>query len=372
MTARPRLSLCMIVRDERALLARCLASVGDLADEIVVVDTGSTDGSQDAALAAGARVIEQPWTRDFAHARNRSLSEATGRWILVLDADEQLTAPHRAALRELLDEHTPRTGDPAVAFNLVQNNVAADGRSGMLVRIIRLFPNRADVRYAWPVHEQVGDALRSAAVAVVDSDVEILHDGYADPARNLEKQRRNRAIFEHQLESHGSLPPMLHFLLAGAQLDLGDTESALASYRRCAALVPAGDAIGEASTVRIATCLVRLGRHDEALAAMGTGAATPSRHPELLVLRGHCERARGRADRAAEAYLTALDVNDRAFLPPCNLASVKLDAVGGFAALLLAQGRREVALRMLHGAVARHREGIATDRAWLASVLPIG
>ncbi|RPI67925.1 MAG: glycosyltransferase family 2 protein, partial [Geobacteraceae bacterium] len=84
-------SLCMIVKNEQSHLARCLRSVKPLVDEMIVVDTGSSDRTQDIAKIFGAKVFEFPWNNDFSKARNFSLSKAAGNWILVLDADETIS-----------------------------------------------------------------------------------------------------------------------------------------------------------------------------------------------------------------------------------------------------------------------------------------
>jgi len=84
------LSVCLIVRDEEQNLAECLKSVRDFADEIVVVDTGSTDNTVIIAESLGAKVIHSEWINDFSYARNVSLDQATGSWILWLDADDRV------------------------------------------------------------------------------------------------------------------------------------------------------------------------------------------------------------------------------------------------------------------------------------------
>src|SRR5436309_8928498 len=91
----------MIVRNEAARLAACLDSAGPAVDEIVVVDTGSTDGTQALARAEGARVVEWSWRDDFAAARNQALALARGPWVLVLDGDERLAPGAAARVREL-------------------------------------------------------------------------------------------------------------------------------------------------------------------------------------------------------------------------------------------------------------------------------
>src|SRR5512141_1205846 len=97
-----RLSLCMIMRDEEEHLARCLRSVQGVVDEIVIVDTGSVDRSIEVAESFGARILNEEWKGDFSAPRNTGIDAATGDWILVLDADEELVDGSR--LRELLHD----------------------------------------------------------------------------------------------------------------------------------------------------------------------------------------------------------------------------------------------------------------------------
>src|SRR2546421_7974014 len=94
-------SLCVIVKNEEARLPTCLASAGDLVDEVIVVDTGSGDRTREIATGYGARVFDFSWVDDFSAARNESLRRATGDWIFWLDADDQLDEANRRKLREL-------------------------------------------------------------------------------------------------------------------------------------------------------------------------------------------------------------------------------------------------------------------------------
>src|SRR5262249_35977342 len=100
--ARPRVSLCLIVRNEEANLPACLGSSADLVDEVVVVDTGSIDRTKEVAARLGARVFDFPWVDSFAAARNESLRHATGEWIFWLDAADRLDEENHQRLRALL------------------------------------------------------------------------------------------------------------------------------------------------------------------------------------------------------------------------------------------------------------------------------
>jgi glycosyltransferase involved in cell wall biosynthesis len=98
------LSAALIVKNEEKFLGDCLASLRGLADEVVVVDTGSTDRTQEIARSGGARVYDFPWNGDFAAARNRALDLSTGEWILYIDADERVRPDATLDLRAELSD----------------------------------------------------------------------------------------------------------------------------------------------------------------------------------------------------------------------------------------------------------------------------
>src|SRR4051794_12018490 len=103
-TARPRLSVAILVRDAAERLAATLASMQGLADEIVVADTGSTDATLDVARRYAAKIVELPWVDDFSQSRNSALAQVTGEWVLWLDAGETLTATAASELRQFIDQ----------------------------------------------------------------------------------------------------------------------------------------------------------------------------------------------------------------------------------------------------------------------------
>jgi glycosyltransferase involved in cell wall biosynthesis len=184
----------MIVRDEQANLPRCLASVEGLFDEIVVVDTGSTDRTREVAREFGARVFEFVWVDDFAAARNAALEHATGDYAFWLDADDVVDPPEREKLRALLEvlggreaaagigahrapyelgrggDHVgsgPHRGPHEAYVVRCACDPEPDGNGGRtVVDHIRLFPLREDLRWTYRLHEQILPALRRANVPV--------------------------------------------------------------------------------------------------------------------------------------------------------------------------------------------------------------
>src|SRR3989304_7047785 len=99
---RPTLSLCMIVKNEEQFLGQCLDSVQDIVDEMIIVDTGSTDSTVEIARRYGAQIFHHPWQGSFSEARNYGLQYATGDWILQMDADEELEKADIPILKKVL------------------------------------------------------------------------------------------------------------------------------------------------------------------------------------------------------------------------------------------------------------------------------
>src|SRR5262245_40712984 len=128
------LTISLIVRNEKPSLGRCLDSVQGLAEEIVVVDTGSEDGTRQIAACHGARVFDFPWCDDFAAARNETLRHATGQWVLWLDADEYFDEANRGKVKELLAGLDERS-----AYVMVQRSHHPAGQTGSRVQQVRLF-----------------------------------------------------------------------------------------------------------------------------------------------------------------------------------------------------------------------------------------
>lgn len=205
-------SACLIVKDEAARLPRCLASLAEAVDEIVVVDTGSSDETRELARSFGARVGTFHWSDDFSAARNAALDLATGDWVLVIDADEWLRPGGAAALRAACD-------DPAVvAYKLALVN-HLDGDRREEESLTRLFRRDPRVRFAGRVHEQVTESLAQVATRPGAwpelRGVTIEHDGYLKSiVRERDKSRRNVALLSRAVDE-APRDPYLRYKLAG-------------------------------------------------------------------------------------------------------------------------------------------------------------
>ena len=185
--SKPSLSLCMILRDEAENLEISLGPIRDCFDEIIVVDTGSTDDTPELAKAYGARVVRTTWKNDFAAARNMSLKEACGDWILWLDGDNRLTPRDVEDIRGNLD-----LKKESILWCL--EVVEPEGEQLMQKRV---FPNRSEVKFTGQVHEQL---VHPSHYRSVFTSVKIYHWGYKDKAKAREKGERNLQILKKMAE----------------------------------------------------------------------------------------------------------------------------------------------------------------------------
>lgn len=267
---RPRLSLCMIVKNEEQHLKHCLLSTYGVVDEICVVDTGSTDQTVAIAERLGARVEHRPWQDDFAWARNESLAMATGDWILHLDADEVLTPEAKNEVRQLI-----RQGG-FEGFLLPLDSVTPTGISRSYG--LRLFLRSPQIRYAGRIHEQVGEAITKLGGKVYAAASPILHYGYTeDPLRATDKRTRNRSLLVQAVAENPDSGWFRYYLAVEENL-AGRPEEAL----RLLEEVPLNPNWIEAEPAALAiTCHQHLGQMRSALAVAQAAART---HPHALGL----------------------------------------------------------------------------------------
>jgi hypothetical protein len=197
----------MIVKDEEENLPRALASIAGLEAEIVVVDTGSTDGTVEVATRAGARVVHFAWVSDFAAARNFAFANATGQWLLVLDADEELTSDLRAGIGGILE--ASRAGAIRVPVCDVDDRGAVRMRFSS-TRIVRSGRGHA---YEGRIHEDIEGSVLRAGDVIEDAELPMLHRGYnaRENARKNRHERNLALVSEAQKDAPGD-PRHWHYL----------------------------------------------------------------------------------------------------------------------------------------------------------------
>jgi glycosyltransferase involved in cell wall biosynthesis len=192
----PTVTLCMIVKNEEHNLSPCLQSVGDFATEIIIVDTGSTDGTAAAARAQGAVVRSFPWTDDFAAARNASIQGARGEWIFWMDADDRLSEDNLIRLKQAVS-----SGSADGYYCHISSLSSSQGQTTGSIEHLRLFRNNLGFCFKGALHEKPVSPSREGRLALAHTNITIIHTGYAtDPVSRRQKALRNQRIVQKVLE----------------------------------------------------------------------------------------------------------------------------------------------------------------------------
>ncbi len=194
-----KISVCIITRNEEKLLPACLKSVQPCSDEIVIVDTGSQDGTVELAEKFGCKVIQIEWNDDFSFARNKGLDEAKYPYILIIDADERILNPE--LVKTTLKKSKAETGGWLI--KIVSEARRTDGGVDTYVSsLLRLFRNKPGIRFNGIIHEQVLEQLLSSGYRLENTPVELVHLGYGfSPGEMKKKQERNLALLNKAIEN---------------------------------------------------------------------------------------------------------------------------------------------------------------------------
>lgn len=193
-------SACVIVRNEAENLPRWLACMQELADEMVVVDTGSTDKTVEIASQAGARVFSFPWVNDFSAAKNYAIEQAQGEWIFFLDADEYWEPRDFAIIRKTLQQYDKQKDIIGFVCRLV--NIDKDNHNRRLNESmhIRIFRNLPQLRYRGAVHEQLAYSGKGKKEMLLLPEAVIYHTGYS-ASTDIPKAKRNLSILLAQQQA---------------------------------------------------------------------------------------------------------------------------------------------------------------------------
>jgi tetratricopeptide (TPR) repeat protein len=271
----------MIVRDAETTLPACLETVKDLVDEMVIADTGSTDGTQEVARRFGARCLSIPWENDFARARNRALQEVRSDWVLVLDADEQLDEKAKGRLPRLLkaptvDGYLVTILDYVLGVNAKvwdfstktnQSGLEAARRFPAYVEHtnVRLFRHSPQIYFVGCIHESVGPQIVKLGGALGKTDFVIHHFGLTvDATTRARKNYLYRQLGQKKVQEMPD-DAQAHVELGLGEFELDNLEEALKLLTAACRLNPR---LGIAWLYRGLT-LGRLGRPAEALQALG-------------------------------------------------------------------------------------------------------
>ena len=367
-----KLSLCMIVRDEQEMLPGCLASLKDAVDEMVIVDTGSTDSTVEIARSFEAKVIFHEWTGSFAEARNVSLEAACGDWLLVLDADEVLLAEDVALLRSL----TGRTWREA--FYLSETNYTGDLDEGTAVthNALRLFRNRPQYRYEGRLHEQIAHRLPAFLPERIEATgVRIEHYGYLGAVRDSrEKCRRNIDLLRLQQEE-GLDSAFLHYNLGSEYAAAGEPAAAIPELERAWSMLQAdagGLEFAPALTSRLVKALRAGGRPVEAIERAEEGLKRFPGFTDLVLEQALCEMDLGRPTFARELLQRCLQMGDARDGYTATVGSGSYVAMTHLAELERHGGKLDAAIDLLERCLREYPKFVGSVLPYASALLASG
>ena len=324
----------MIARDEEAMIGPALASVRSVVDEMIVLDTGSTDATAQIAAECGAQVIAWPWRDDFAQARNESLRHARGDWVLVMDADERLASTSTSALRQFTEQAEKVCGlarlHDASALDAAEDDVlSGTARIGKPMRVPRLLRQDDALRFHGVVHETVRPWLVEHADRVAQVAVDLVHFGAIPAIRSARnKSARNVGMLCRRLEFDGD-DFTVHGYLAHEYLALKRYQEAWEVIEQGWELLPLTDRSSCKSLIRLAVArMIMQLRRGDAVGLLDTvrrARRYEGEHPDFDFFRGQAAEMlavtetnkviqRRYLEEAERAYCNCMRRHDRAFI----------------------------------------------------------
>lgn len=342
------LSVAMIVKNEERFLAECLRSVVSVADEIIVVDTGSTDQSVRIAESFGARVVPIDWPDDFSKARNVGLDLVKTPWVLVIDADEELLADDIPTLTDAI------THPVADAYNLRIVSVMDQAEHISESYVLRLFRSHPLVRFEGKVHEQVFPSLNRLHLGVAALNVRLLHKGYLGAVvEQRRKAERNRDLLVQQLKEKPDDAYTL-WQLAHTLLSTGELHEALAKVRQALHKTPPTHPLWVLEQMTYARILETDGQHKRALRVLQEGQLSYPTYTDFYFLEGLICIGGEQWERAERAFRKCIDLGEAEGFLMTETGVGSFKALFRLAQVLLRQGKSKEGMAYLLVAIKRY------------------
>lgn len=322
------ISLCMIVRNEEEWIRQAIESVKPIVSEIIVVDTGSDDQTVKIAEELGAKVFHQPWENDFAKHRNYSIEQATGDWILILDADEAIAKRDLQTLQE-------QTKDRSICWEFLQRHYTNDHRLSEFKPVtgeypewefdnggyfesncVRMFPNREGLNYQGRVHELVEHSIRQkGAHKIQRTPVRIQHYGHTDKVlAKKDKSAIYTSLGQEKLKDDPSYW-QAHFEMGVEHNRNGRHWQSVMAFLQALTFQPEY----LPAWVNMGYVLCEMGRYRQAEFSLRSALEIDPRNDEAFCNLGVVFMRTNRLPQAEQAFRAALNVNPKYVNAACNL-----------------------------------------------------
>lgn len=285
------ISLCMIVKDEEAILNRCLLSVQNLVDEIVIVDTGSTDTTKMIAQQYGAKIFDFTWCNDFSRARNYAFGHASKEYILWLDADDYISPENQSKLLALKNDGAVAADSISMIYSLVRDK---NGVTTCSLRRNRIVKRANHFQWIGSIHEYL-----DVKGAVFHSDIEIWHD------KHRTHSDRNLKIYQKMVEKGVALLPRDQYYYANELYDNLLYEQAIQVYEAFLAQGLGWVEDNKQATVRLVACLEKTNQFDRIMPFILNSFQWGIPHAELCCRLAECFLRQDRLEETVFWYQAA-------------------------------------------------------------------
>jgi glycosyltransferase involved in cell wall biosynthesis len=303
----PKLSVCLIVRDNEKIIYGCIESIRPWVDEIVVVDTGSRDKTKSICEALGARVFDFEWCDDFSAARNESLRFASGEWILWMDSDDVIPEEQGRRLRELIDgPHDSRR----LGYVMQVRCISKFANEMTVVDHVKMIRNLPGIRFEHRIHEQILPSIRRMNGEVGFTDIFLVHIGSSQVLKSRERKldRDLRILHLDLMDRPGH--PFVLFNLGMTNEDAGQYAQAEAFLRECIARSSIGESHLRKAWALLINCLKAQEQFDQAFEAATLALTVFPSDKELRFRRAALLQTIGRLREAESDYLAVLNDPD--------------------------------------------------------------
>ncbi|SKC84204.1 glycosyltransferase family 2 protein [Maledivibacter halophilus] len=305
-------SLCMIVKNEAKHLERCLSSVKDLVDEMIIVDTGSTDDTVEIAKSFDAKVFYYEWDNNFSNARNFSIQYASKDWILLMDGDDEFYYEDHDEFIQLINTSI-KDGHYFKTQSFVGNMPGNDIVSNLNLRLLR---NNKKYKFVGAIHEQITCVDNKMDYKNFSTEeIHIFHYGYLnDVVEEKNKRNRNISIIEEELKKD----PKNHFHLfnlGNEYFAMGNKEKALDFFSLVYGELDFNDGFASKLVIRRIMCLDELGQYKRALNAIEEGLKIYPKFTDLELIRGWIYLKTKKYTIAIDSFNRCLDLGK----PPSQL-----------------------------------------------------
>lgn len=299
----PAFSVCIIARNEATNIASCLDALLRIPEaEIIVADTGSTDGTAEIAGEKGARVVSFDWTDDFSAARNFAASHASHDLILAVDADEVLTDADLPLFAARVREHPDAVG----MILRISPTFREDGTQSFHERVARCY-DRTRFHYVGRIHENIAPLATDEKTKYYELPLTFLHSGYEAPDKIREKALRDLELLRRALGEEGP-SPYLYYQIGKCHVALREQGEAVLSYEKGLAMNPEPDAVYvREMTESCGYCLLETGRPEKALSLLLSVKERYAYHADFLFLLGLVYMNCARFEEAVDSFLKATE-----------------------------------------------------------------